>query len=125
MAQAFARGANRAGADAVLIGLCSTDGLYFASGHLGLPGVMFTASHNPAQYNGIKMCRAEAVPIGLDTGLAEIRDRVEAGDVPTPTRPGTHRAGPPRRLRGPPPELAPSPAVGLRSSSTRATAWRA
>ena len=59
MAQAFARGANRAGADAVLIGLCSTDGLYFASGHLGLPGVMFTASHNPAQYNGIKMCRAE------------------------------------------------------------------
>jgi len=89
MAQAFARGANRAGADAVLIGLCSTDGLYFASGHLGLPGVMFTASHNPAQYNGIKMCRAEAVPIGLDTGLADIRDRVEADDVPSADRPGT------------------------------------
>ena len=89
MAQAFARGANRAGADAVLIGLCSTDGLYFASGHLGLPGVMFTASHNPAQYNGIKMCRAEAVPIGLDTGLAEIRDRAEADDVPTADAPGT------------------------------------
>ena len=89
MAQAFARGANRAGADAVLIGLCSTDGLYFASGHLGLPGVMFTASHNPAQYNGIKMCRAEAVPIGLDTGLDEIRDRAEADDVPTAGAPGT------------------------------------
>jgi len=89
MAQAFARGANRAGAGAVLIGLCSTDGLYFASGHLGLPGVMFTASHNPAQYNGIKMCRAEAVPIGLDTGLADIRDRVEADDVPSADRPGT------------------------------------
>ena len=89
MAQAFARGANRAGADAVLIGLCSTDGLYFASGHLGLPGVMFTASHNPAQYNGIKMCRAEAVPIGLDTGLADIRDRVEADDVPSADTPGT------------------------------------
>ncbi len=83
MSRAFARGANRAGADAVLIGLCSTDGLYFASGHLGLPGVMFTASHNPAQYNGIKMCRVNAVPIGLDTGLADIRDRVEADDVPS------------------------------------------
>ena len=89
LSAAFARGANRAGADAVLIGLCSTDGLYFASGHLGLPGVMFTASHNPAQYNGIKMCRAHAVPIGLDTGLAEIRDRVEAGDVPTANTAGT------------------------------------
>ncbi len=89
MSRAFARGANRAGADAVLVGLCSTDGLYFASGHLGLPGVMFTASHNPAQYNGIKMCRADAVPIGLDTGLAEIRDRVEADDVPTGGTGGT------------------------------------
>ena len=88
MAQAFARGANRAGADAVMIGLCSTDELYFASGHLGLPGVMFTASHNPAKYNGIKMCRAEAVPIGLDIGLADIRDRAEADDVPTADTPG-------------------------------------
>jgi phosphomannomutase len=89
MSRAFAEGANSAGADVVLIGLCSTDGLYFASGHLGLPGAMFTASHNPAQYNGIKMCRAEAVPIGLDTGLAEIRDRAAADDVPEATHKGS------------------------------------
>jgi phosphomannomutase len=76
MAGAFADGASEAGADVVMIGLASTDQLYFASGHLGHPGVMFTASHNPAQYNGIKLCRALAVPIGLDTGLAEIRDLV-------------------------------------------------
>jgi phosphomannomutase len=76
MAGAFAEGATGAGADVVLIGLASTDQLYFASGHLGHPGAMFTASHNPAQYNGIKMCRAHAVPIGLETGLAEIRDLV-------------------------------------------------
>ncbi|GGF56438.1 phosphomannomutase/phosphoglucomutase [Marmoricola endophyticus] len=88
MARAFAAGANRAGADVVLIGLCSTDGLYFASGRLGLPGAMFTASHNPAQYNGIKMCRAHAVPIGAETGLREIRDRVAADDVPAAATPG-------------------------------------
>ncbi|MBB3040882.1 phosphomannomutase/phosphoglucomutase [Nocardioides soli] len=76
MAGAFAQGASEAGADVVLIGLASTDQLYFASGHLGHPGAMFTASHNPAQYNGIKMCRAHAVPIGMETGLAEIRDLV-------------------------------------------------
>lgn len=82
MAGAFADGASAAGADVVMIGLASTDQLYFASGHLGHPGAMFTASHNPAQYNGIKMCRAEAVPIGMESGLADIRDLVEAG---TPT----------------------------------------
>lgn len=76
MAGAFAQGASEAGADVVMIGLASTDQLYFASGHLGHPGAMFTASHNPAQYNGIKMCRAHAVPIGMETGLAEIRDLV-------------------------------------------------
>jgi phosphomannomutase len=74
---AFARGAAARGADVTLIGLCSTDQLYFASGHLGLPGAMFTASHNPAQYNGIKMCRAGAAPVGQDTGLADIRELVE------------------------------------------------
>ena len=89
MSRAFAEGATSAGADVVLIGLCSTDGLYFASGHLGLPGAMFTASHNPAQYNGIKMCRAEAVPIGMDTGLAEIRDRSQSNDVPEAADKGT------------------------------------
>ncbi|WP_411112288.1 phosphomannomutase/phosphoglucomutase [Streptomyces sp. c-19] len=77
LADAFARGAARLGADVTLIGLCSTDQLYFASGSLGLPGAMFTASHNPAQYNGIKMCRAGAAPVGQDTGLAEIRELAE------------------------------------------------
>ncbi|MCP9944008.1 phosphomannomutase/phosphoglucomutase [Streptomyces somaliensis] len=74
---AFARGAAARGADVTLIGLCSTDQLYFASGHLGLPGAMFTASHNPARYNGIKMCRAGAAPVGRDSGLADIRALVE------------------------------------------------
>jgi phosphomannomutase len=82
MARAFAEGAAAAGADVTLIGLASTDQLYFASGTLGLPGVMFTASHNPAQYNGIKMCRAHAVPLGMDTGLADVRDLVAAGHPP-------------------------------------------
>lgn len=75
---AFARGAAARGADVTLIGLCSTDQLYFASGKLDLPGAMFTASHNPAQYNGIKMCRAGAAPVGQDTGLADIRALVES-----------------------------------------------
>ena len=70
LAGAFADGATSSGADVTMIGLASTDQLYFASGHLGLPGAMFTASHNPAQYNGIKMCRAYAQPVGLDSGLA-------------------------------------------------------
>ncbi|MGW7431811.1 phosphomannomutase/phosphoglucomutase [Streptomyces sp. NPDC054861] len=77
LSDAFARGAARLGADVTLIGLCSTDQLYFASGRLNLPGAMFTASHNPAQYNGIKMCRAGAAPVGQDTGLAEIRALAE------------------------------------------------
>jgi phosphomannomutase len=76
MAGAFADGASAAGADVVMIGLASTDQLYFASGHLDRPGAMFTASHNPAQYNGIKLCRRQAQPIGMETGLAEIRDLV-------------------------------------------------
>jgi phosphomannomutase len=88
LAEAFADGATRAGADVVMIGLASTDQLYFASGHLDLPGVMFTASHNPAQYNGMKMCRAQAVPVGADTGLAEIRERVAAGDFADAGRTG-------------------------------------
>src|SRR5687768_6979139 len=75
LAGAFADGATSAGADVTMIGLASTDQLYFASGHLQMPGAMFTASHNPAQYNGIKMCRTNASPIGLESGLAEIRDR--------------------------------------------------
>ncbi|PWI15867.1 phosphomannomutase/phosphoglucomutase [Streptomyces sp. Act143] len=77
LSRAFARGAAAQGVDVTEIGLCSTDQLYYASGALNLPGAMFTASHNPAQYNGIKLCRAGAAPVGQDTGLAEIRDLVE------------------------------------------------
>jgi phosphomannomutase len=83
MSLAFAEGAAEAGADVTLIGLASTDQLYFASGRLECPGAMFTASHNPAQYNGIKMCRAFASPIGKETGLLEIRDRVAGGSALT------------------------------------------
>ena len=89
LARAYAEGANEAGADVVMIGLCSTDQLYFASGHLGLPGVMFTASHNPAQYNGIKQCRGHAAPVGMESGLAEIRDQVLAGRAPEQRGSGT------------------------------------
>jgi phosphomannomutase len=71
---AFADGVRAAGLDVTDVGLCSTDGLYFASGHLDAPGAMFTASHNPAAYNGIKLCRAGARPVGQDTGLAQVRD---------------------------------------------------
>ncbi|QIK65581.1 phosphomannomutase/phosphoglucomutase [Nocardioides sp. HDW12B] len=88
LAEQFAAGAQDAGADVVLIGLASTDQLYFASGSLGLPGAMFTASHNPAAYNGIKLCRAGAAPVGQQTGLAEIRDLVAAGDYRTAGRTG-------------------------------------
>jgi len=78
LAHAFAAGVTDAGIDAVVIGLASTDGLYYASGALDAPGAMFTASHNPAAYNGIKLCRAGARPIGQDSGLAEIRDLAQA-----------------------------------------------
>jgi phosphomannomutase len=77
LARAFAQGVMSQGVDVVEAGLGSTDVLYFASGHLDLPGAMFTASHNPAQYNGIKLCRAGAAPIGQDSGLAEIRALAE------------------------------------------------
>jgi phosphomannomutase len=89
LARAFAQGACSAGADVVVIGLASTDQLYFASGTLAVPGAMFTASHNPAQYNGIKMCRAHAVPLGMDTGLAAVRDLVAAGGAVPAEVPGT------------------------------------
>ncbi len=73
LVDAFARGVTDRGGDVLVIGLCSTDGLYFASGSLGAPGAMFTASHNPAAYNGIKMCFAGAKPVGTGTGLDEVR----------------------------------------------------
>jgi phosphomannomutase len=84
LARAFAEGVTGRGLDVIWIGLASTDMLYFASGRLGLPGAMFTASHNPARYNGIKLCRAGAAPIGQDSGLQEIREAVERGIAPGP-----------------------------------------
>jgi phosphomannomutase len=72
LAEAFAEGARAVGVEVVDLGLASTDFLYFATGHLDTPGAMFTASHNPAQYNGIKLCLAGAKPIGVETGLVEI-----------------------------------------------------
>ncbi|MEI6253136.1 MAG: phosphomannomutase/phosphoglucomutase [Mycobacteriaceae bacterium] len=86
LAAAFADGVTSQGLDVVRIGLASTDQLYFASGFLDCPGAMFTASHNPAAYNGIKLCRAAAKPVGEDTGLAVIRDGVING-VPAGTAP--------------------------------------
>jgi len=82
LSAAFADGARDAGADVVAIGLCATDELYFASGRAGLPAAMFTASHNPAGDNGIKLCRAGAAGISADTGLTAIRDRVCDGGRP-------------------------------------------
>jgi len=80
---AFARGATEAGADVTYIGLVSTDALYFAVGKYGFDGgVMITASHNPADYNGMKFTRARAEAISLDTGLAQMRDTIAAGNLP-------------------------------------------
>ncbi len=76
---AFSDGVKSQGCDVIQIGLCSTDGLYFASGHLGLPGAMFTASHNPAQYNGIKLCKQGAAPVGQETGLRQIKEMIASG----------------------------------------------
>jgi phosphomannomutase len=79
LSAAFADGVTAQGLDVVRIGLASTDELYFASGLMQCPGAMFTASHNPAAYNGIKLCRSEAKPVGEDTGLAVIRDEIIDG----------------------------------------------
>jgi phosphomannomutase len=78
LSRSFAAGVASRGLDVTLMGLCSTDGLYYASGALDVPGAMFTASHNPARYNGIKLCRSGARPVGQDTGLGEIRDLAQA-----------------------------------------------
>lgn len=93
-AAAFARGAQARGGNVVGIGQCSTDQSYFASGRLDAPAAMFTASHNPAEYNGIKLSRAGARGISLDTGLESIRDRAATylRDGVTPvTEPGGYR----------------------------------
>lgn len=81
--EAFARGATESGADVVDVGMVSTDALYFAVGKFGYDGgVMITASHNPAQYNGMKFTREEAQAMSLETGLSEIRDRMVSGNLP-------------------------------------------
>lgn len=90
LAAAFAAGAESEGTDVVAVGLASTDLLYYASGVLGAPGAMVTASHNPPEYNGIKFCLSGAKPVGQDTGLTEVRRGAElalgvlGGDVPAP-----------------------------------------
>src|SRR6202045_2841521 len=89
LAAAFAAGVTCQGLDVVRIGLASTDQLYFASGLLDCPGAMFTASHNPAAYNGIKLCRAAAKPVGAETGLCVISDDVIAGVETHEGPPGT------------------------------------
>src|SRR4051794_18502879 len=89
LARAFADGARSQGADVIEAGLGSTDLLYFASGSLDMPGAMFTASHNPAKYNGIKLCRAGAAPVGQDSGLADVRALVEAGVPSYDGQPGS------------------------------------
>ena len=95
LAREFAAGLAAQGVDVTMIGLCSTDGLYHASGALDRAGAMFTASHNPAGYNGIKLCRRGARPVGQDSGLAEVRDlaqwlldRGALHDLPAPAGPG-------------------------------------
>ncbi|MEL4151846.1 phosphomannomutase/phosphoglucomutase [Corynebacterium bovis] len=89
LAAAFCEGVHSQGLDTVSLGLTSTDELYYASGSLDCPGAMFTASHNPAKYNGIKMCRAGARPVGQDTGLGRITDMLVEGVPDYDGAPGT------------------------------------
>ena len=89
LADAIGRGAAAQGADVIRGGLGSTDMVYYASGSLDMPGAMVTASHNPARYNGIKLCKAGAKPVGVETGLAEIKAMVESGVPAYDGTPGT------------------------------------
>ncbi|MEU6586507.1 phosphomannomutase/phosphoglucomutase [Nocardia sp. NPDC046763] len=88
-AMAFADGVTSQGQDVIYCGLGSTDLVYYAAGHLDVAGAVITASHNPARYNGIKLCKPGAAPVGQDTGLAEIRTTLEAGIPPFTGTPGT------------------------------------
>ena len=88
--EALSRGAAEGGADVTQVGLISTDAIYFAVGNYGFDGgIMITASHNPAQYNGFKFCREEAIAISIETGLAEIRDKAMAGTFAPAARTGS------------------------------------
>jgi phosphomannomutase len=89
---AFSEGVRATGTNVVNIGLSATDQLYFATGVLQIPGAMFTASHNPASYHGIKLARAGAKPIGVLSGLEEIRDALITGDLPTSNESGSERS---------------------------------
>jgi phosphomannomutase len=89
LTEALGRGAASQGADVIHGGLGSTDMVYFASGSLDMPGAMITASHNPARYNGIKLCKAGAKPVGIETGLAEIKAMVAGGVPAYDGEPGT------------------------------------
>jgi phosphomannomutase len=89
LSQAVAEGAASQGTDVIMAGLASTDMIYFAAGSLDIPGVMLTASHNPAKYNGIKLCLAGARPVGQETGLLEIRALIENGIPTYDGKPGT------------------------------------
>src|SRR5207253_4274969 len=90
LSRAFAEGVTDEGVDVVDLGMASTDLIYFAAGRLDAPGAMFTASHNPAKYNGLKLCLAGARPVGEDTGLQEIKAMVAAGGPePAEGRAGT------------------------------------
>jgi len=91
LASAFADGVMDQGIDVVRIGLASTDQLYFASGFLDVPGAMFTASHNPAAYNGIKLCRAGAAPVGKESGLTQIREQILGSAPPLASHRGSVR----------------------------------
>ncbi|MEY2419198.1 MAG: phosphomannomutase [Actinomycetota bacterium] len=85
---AFIEGALAEGVDVIDLGLIPTDLLYFASGHMNMPGATFTGSHNPAQYNGIKLCLAGAKPVGQDTGLGDIKADIESGTIESASRRG-------------------------------------
>ncbi|MDQ2903932.1 MAG: phosphomannomutase/phosphoglucomutase [Chloroflexota bacterium] len=90
LAAAFLRGITDQGVNAVDLGMLTTDGLYFAVGKFNYPaGAMITASHNPGKYNGMKFCRANAFPVSMDSGLADIRDLAVSGDFQEPTHQGT------------------------------------
>ncbi len=92
LAEAFSDGVRSQGVDVVDLGLASTDLVYYASGSRGAPGAMFTASHNPAQYNGIKLCLSDARPVGADTGLERVKELAASGVAPAPTRGSTSTA---------------------------------